>query len=202
MQYNNTTFFNTTTENNIYQNLCMIDWLDIKWDIHSNAHYATIRDINDNFVNLSVEQLNTFAFPDLAIDRNTQTVTHNPINLYIPSCGCNSEDCDSYTKVECNMIYTDTPVMNVLNFIYLEYQRKKVKLTDLCKNDLCFEIKSALTRLCNNEDVYLGEIMCDLTSFQEFRKYNNDYYLILKRNSIYEISTNFNNNTEVIMTDA
>ena len=34
----------------------MIDWSDVKWDILDNSRKATIRDINDNFVNLSQEQ--------------------------------------------------------------------------------------------------------------------------------------------------
>ena len=172
--------------NNIYQNTLMIDWLDIKWNIHEYAYTATIRDINDNYVPLSSQQLNTYAFPDVAIDRNTGNITHYPLNVYIPSCGCNNDDCSSSSsiKVSYNTIYSNCSIMELLNYIHNEYYNKRINSSELCKNDLCLEIKNAWTKISNNQCVYLDEVMCDLTSFQEIRKENNDYYLILKRNNI------------------
>jgi len=177
---------NNNNINNIYQNTLMIDWLDIKWNIHDSVHRVLIRDINDNFVPLSLEQINTYAFPDVAIDRTTGEITHYPLNIYIPSCGCETYgfNCDSYTKVTCNTIYSDCSIMELFNYIHLEYYGKKVTANDLCKNDLYPQIKNAWTKVSNNEDVFLDEVMCNLTSFKNISKENNDYYLILKRNNI------------------
>lgn len=200
---NDTTFNNTTFNNansNIYLNMYMIDWEDISWDILTSNYYAKIRNINDEFVELSEEQLDSFAFPNIAIHSITGIHTNYPIKVFIPSCGCN--DCNSFIEIDTGLISSNFTVERLLLAIYNEYQYRNIESSILCKNDLNPVIKQKLTYLSSNR--YAGklkDIMGNLTKFANIIKQNDCYYLILKRDNNISIESNNDTSNEMDVDD-
>ena len=186
-----TSYINNTNNSsvNIYQNLYMIDWQDIEWNILSNIYYARIRNINDEFVELNQEQLDAFAFPDIAID-SQGLYTDFPVKMFIPLCGCN--ECNSFIEFDTCQIRSNFTIYRLLLAIYNEYEYRNLDISILCKNDLNPTIKRALTSLSSN--CYAGKlksVMGNLIKFSNIVKDNNDYYLILKKDE--NLSDNMNN---------
>lgn len=172
--YNN----NYNNYDEIVRNMVFIDWHDIKWNILSDTNTGVYRNFDDEFESIPERYLNTFAFPDDAARCLNQNIEPYEIELNIPSCGC--RNCDNFIKLSLTQINAFTSVKELLNAIFIEYSERKIKIYELCKNDVEPFIKNALNLLNQYIDVSLCSVMDNIIMFDNISKYDGKYYLNLK----------------------
>lgn len=182
---NQTSFTEHNNIDDIYQDLVIINWENLQWDITSSPENARYFNINNNNLEMIPDRyLNAYAFSNDALNTLESNSIAYPIDLFIPSCCC--KKCTAlngmtFINIILTPIHSLMSVKNVLDAINKEYSNRYITIDELCKNDSEPFIKNIMNYVNkNNSNIAFKSILNNRCFISSITHQRDGYYLYLR----------------------